>query len=52
MEKNLNHHYFHGHPGEKMNRSVITFRKLFETLEFGGRQERRIPEQGPVEEAR
>jgi hypothetical protein len=50
-EKNLNHHYSQDHPGEKRNISIIAFRKLFQTLEFGGGQEKRIPEQGPVEEA-
>jgi hypothetical protein len=50
-EKNLNHQYFQDHHGEKRNRFVIAFRKLLETFEVSGRQERRIPEQGSVEEA-
>jgi hypothetical protein len=50
-KKNLNQHCSRDHPGEKRNRSVIVFRRLFQTLEFGGRQEMRIPEQGPIEEA-
>jgi hypothetical protein len=50
-EKNLNRCYSQGPLGEKRNKYVIAFRKLFETLEFGGGQERRVPEQGPVGEA-
>jgi hypothetical protein len=38
-------------PKREGRKSVIAFRKLFQTLEFGGRQEGRIPAQGPVEEA-
>jgi hypothetical protein len=50
-EKNLNYHYSQDRRGEKRNRSIIVFRKLFQTLEFDGRQERMIPEQRSVEEA-
>jgi hypothetical protein len=50
-EKNLNRHYSQDHPGQKKNRSVIMLQKPFETFTVDGRQERMIPEQGPVEEA-
>jgi hypothetical protein len=50
-EKNLKHDYYQDHPGEKTNRSVIPFGKLFQTLEFGGGHEKRIPQQESVEEA-
>jgi hypothetical protein len=38
------------HPGEQRNRSIIAFQKLVQTIEFGGGQERRILEEGPIEE--
>jgi hypothetical protein len=50
-EKSLNHYDSQDYPGEKKNRSVIAFRKLFQTLEFSDGQERRIQEQAPIEEA-
>jgi hypothetical protein len=50
MEKKLNHHYSQDHPGKKENRSVSASSKLFQTLEFSGRQERKISEQGAFEE--
>jgi hypothetical protein len=47
----LNRHYSHDHAGEKRNRSVVPYLKLFQTLGYGGRQEARIPEEESIDEA-
>jgi hypothetical protein len=50
-EKNPNPYYSENHRRERTNISVIAFQKLFQTGKFHGGQERRLPEQEPVEEA-
>jgi hypothetical protein len=50
-QKNLSHYYSQDHPGEKRNRSITAFQKLFQTIEFSGRRERRILGQRSADEA-
>jgi hypothetical protein len=50
-EINLNRYYSHDHAGEKRNRSVVPYLRLFQTLGYGGGHEARIPEEESVYEA-